>query len=395
MAVSLRHSLFCIVDANGVPIIGAKFNVYAAQTTTPLTLYSDSDLQNVADNPVITDSAGVLPLRYIATASYKITATTSAGAALTRYSGDNIDPGVAVGSGALPVANGGTGATTAGAARTNLGAAADSTVTSIASDVTTLQAQIVDLQSLRWGQCQLAKSGSNLVLSPFNGNKLTINSVACEVPDAGVSLAPGSVPTGNLEYIYAYMNSTTMTLEFSATAPAVQAETGVKIKNGDATRTLVGMAYATAGPVWVDSAAQRYVRSWFNDPGISLLGSLSADRTTTSTSYQEVNSEIRTEFLIWSGEVLQVVGTGSLANDANAVTFTSVGIDGITAEDVAVKTNVGANVYSGFSLPLMKASLSEGYHYATLLGKCVSGTNTYIGNATAGLRCTLKGYAKR
>ena len=191
------------------------------------------------------------------------------------------------------------------------------------------------------------------------------------------------------------MLSSVMTLEYSTTAYAAQTGTGVKIKSGDATRTLVGIAYATAGPVWVDSAAQRYTRCWFNDPGIALTSSFSTDRALTSTSYAEVNSEIRIEWINWTGETVQLISSGALANDANAVTFTSIGIDDATAEDIAAKTNVGANVYSSYGLHLPISSLSEGYHYATILGKSVSGANTYIGSATAGLRCTLKGYAKR
>jgi hypothetical protein len=139
MAVSVWTSYQQICDANGVPYSGALVNVYAAGTTTPLSLYTDSSLSTAAANPIVCLSDGTHPMRYMATASYKTAVTTSAGAALSSWSKDNIDPGVAVGSGALPVANGGTGSTTAGGARTNLGAAAESTVTAIASDVTTLQ----------------------------------------------------------------------------------------------------------------------------------------------------------------------------------------------------------------------------------------------------------------
>lgn len=40
------------------------------------------------------------------------------------------------------------------------------------------------------GQCRLAKSGANIVLSAFNGNKLSIAGAVQTVPSAGVSLAP-------------------------------------------------------------------------------------------------------------------------------------------------------------------------------------------------------------
>lgn len=39
------------------------------------------------------------------------------------------------------------------------------------------------------GQCRLIKDGTNLKLTPWNGNKLIVNGRVCVVPDAGVTLA--------------------------------------------------------------------------------------------------------------------------------------------------------------------------------------------------------------
>lgn len=139
MAVAVWTSFQQIANSSGTPYSGALVNVYAAGTTTPLSVFSDSALGVAAANPIVCDSSGQHAMRYIATASYKTTVTDASLNPLTNWSKDNIDPGVAVGSGALPIANGGTGATTAGAARTALGVPASATVTAIASDVTTLQ----------------------------------------------------------------------------------------------------------------------------------------------------------------------------------------------------------------------------------------------------------------
>jgi hypothetical protein len=138
MAISPRLCLLPILDTNGVPISGAKVYIYAAGTTTPLSLYTDNTLSTGADNPIIA-TQGFVPLRFMATASYKIVVTTSAGAAVTGYDGDNIDPGVAIGSGALAIANGGTASTTAAAARTALAAAASTDMATAQSDISNLQ----------------------------------------------------------------------------------------------------------------------------------------------------------------------------------------------------------------------------------------------------------------
>jgi|GEM_PF-3811557 len=139
MAIAVITSFQQISDADGVPYNGAKVYVYAAGTTTPLSVYSDPALTVAAANPIICNAAGQHPMRYIATASYKVLVTDADEAPLTDWSKDNIDPGVSIGSGALPVANGGTGATTAPAARTSLGAAAATDMATAQSDISNLQ----------------------------------------------------------------------------------------------------------------------------------------------------------------------------------------------------------------------------------------------------------------
>lgn len=137
MAVAVITSFTQQSDSNGVPLNAGTVTVYAAGTTTPLSLFSNSGLSVAATNPITLDSSGRHDMTYIATASYKILVKNSAGT--TIYTRDNIDPGVAVGSGALPVANGGTAGTTAAAARTNLSAASSSDMSTAQSDITNLQ----------------------------------------------------------------------------------------------------------------------------------------------------------------------------------------------------------------------------------------------------------------
>jgi hypothetical protein len=79
------------------------------------------------------DAAGNFPRFYIAAGTYKLRAETSAGVLIWQY--DNIDTGLSAGSGALPVASGGTGGTTATAARTNLDVPSN-------ADLTTLTASL-------------------------------------------------------------------------------------------------------------------------------------------------------------------------------------------------------------------------------------------------------------
>lgn len=230
-----------------------------------------------------------------------------------------------------------------------------------------------------FGQGRLVKSGSNIVLQPLNGNLLTINGVNQTIPSAGVSLAPTGLTPSTLYYIYAYMVSTTMTLEASTTGHSTDTSTGVETKTGDATRTLVGMVRPITGPAFADTAAQRFVVSWFNRRPIDSRGAFTADRTTTSTSYAEINTEIRCEFLAWPTEAMFFAINGCFFNSGGAgVTFAAVGFDGTTPEPGVLFTGSSAAPLSATAT----RTLSEGYHYATLLGKVSAGTGSFTGTGT-------------
>jgi hypothetical protein len=287
-----------------------------------------------------------------------------------------------------------TGAVSAAALKTAL-AIAVADVTDMTANGRSLVAAAANYAAMRtllnvgqnYGQCVLAKSGSNLVLTPKNGNLLTINGLACTVPDAGVSLAPGVLVAGTLYYIYAVATAGAVSsLEASTTAYAVSTTAGNKgvvIKSGDDTRTLVGMARPITGPAWSDLINQRFVRSWFNDPGVSVTASLTADRTVTSVAltYAEIHSEMRVEALSWAGETWDLALGGSVSNtNTGQSVFTAVGFDGVTAESPAsTQVMANGNAYQSVGFRVAKAGLSEGYHYGTGLGAVTANTGQWRG----------------
>lgn len=241
------------------------------------------------------------------------------------------------------------------------------------------------------GQCRLAKSGANLVLSPFNGNKLMINGVVQTIPAAGVSLAATGLTANNPYFIYAYMNGSTMTLEASATGHSTDATTGVEIKTGDATRTLVGQARTIAGPAWQDTSTQRFVLSWFNRRQVSGLSFFTADRSTTSASYVELNSEIRVEFLSWGDEGVVLSAQGGMGtSQTSPIGYVAIAVDSTsTAADASGRYQV-VNTDVAFGITYNTPILSEGYHYATILALISGGATTSLrGSATTGQRTTL------
>lgn len=227
------------------------------------------------------------------------------------------------------------------------------------------------------GQCRLVKDGADLRLLPHNGHRLVIAGESVAIPAAGVALSAAGLTPGTLYYIYAYDNAGTITLEASATGHSTHDGTGVEIKTGDPSRTLVGMARAVAGPAWADADGQRLVVSWFNRRRRPVRAGFSAQRSTSSTTPVELHAEIRIEFLCWADEVADVAHLGAVYNSGPNACYSAVGFDGVAP--------VGT-IYGGGTLYMAlnargARQLSEGYHYATALGWTSSGTAYYGGAA--------------
>jgi hypothetical protein len=176
-------------------------------------------------------------------------------------------------------------------------------------------------------------------------------------------------------------------------------DTGVEVCADDASLTLVGMFRPIAGPAFQDTAAQRFVRSWFNDPGIVGVNSLSSGVGSSSTSYVELSSsDLRIEFLSWAGEVV-LAGYGGQAsnNTASATTYAALAFDSLSAETASGCTGFingisGSGINLGRQLP--KSGLPEGYHYVTVVIRCSAGASSFYGGGGAeGWSITL--FAKR
>ncbi|WP_049732868.1 hypothetical protein [Rhizobium ecuadorense] len=250
--------------------------------------------------------------------------------------------------------------------------------------------------TMSFGECRVTLSGGNLLLSRFNGQLLTINGLHYSIPSAGVTLAATSLTPSTLYYIYAYMNSGTMTLEASATANATDTVTGMQIKTGDATRTLVGMARPITGPAWADSNQQRFVRSWFNDQGVTLSGVLAASTDAASTSPSKLSTNLDIEALLWSGEVFDVTSSGAVFNNtADAGNISTIAFDGTgeTAGAISLTTAISQNL--PFSVSAIKTGLAQGYHLATLFASTnIVSTGRWRGDAD-GRRTNIVGRVHR
>ncbi|MBT2300357.1 hypothetical protein J7E70_07755 [Variovorax paradoxus] len=226
-------------------------------------------------------------------------------------------------------------------------------------------------------QCQLAKSGSNLVLAPFGGNGLTINGVVYKIPSAGVSLVPTSLSVGTSYNIYAYMNAGTMTLEASTTAKAADTTTGMPIKSGDATRTLVGKARIITGPAWADTDAQRFVISWFNQRPKRIYNVSGSLQSTTSTTPVPISALM--EFLSWGDSIVSSSFNSSVSNNtANSIIYTALGFNTNSAASMPPAVyQAYANSSNSSATGTEIFVPSEGYNYICTVGYVSGGTGTW------------------
>lgn len=227
------------------------------------------------------------------------------------------------------------------------------------------------------GQCKLTKSGTDLKLLPWDGNSLVINGAARAVPAAGVTLAPTGLTPDTTYFLYASWSGAAIALEASTTAYAVHTD-GTPIKSGDATRALVGQARIITGPAWVDTDAQRGVRSWANDPGVAGRANLTADRTTTSTSFVALHAEIQVDLLLWANEQLHAACAGEVSCSVETQgPLTGISVDSTTAPEPGVTNSEAAENARPrpAAVTILKTGLAEGWHSVRVL-VAVTGAST-------------------
>jgi hypothetical protein len=261
------------------------------------------------------------------------------------------------------------------------------------------------LLGLNFGQVHFAATSTTAVaLVPKGGAYLTIAGVDYPVPSGGVAatitstyvngVAATALTASTLYYVYAFMLAGVLTLNFSTTAHATDTtagNVGVEIMTGDNAYSLVGMVYPTSGPVLGYSGANQLVLSWFNKSGLAAINIFTAGRSTTSGSYAEVNSEIRCQFLVWSGDSAQIEINGSVESNTAMSVATAISIDSTsTPQDAYTQGTVtGANQFMATVVSRAFGGLAEGFHYATLLGLTSAGAPVWSGGGSQGSRTSL------
>lgn len=256
--------------------------------------------------------------------------------------------------------------------------------------------------------------------SPLNGDAIKINGVVYQVPAAGIAgvantsvfvngTGASNLAASTFYYVYAFINSSTVTADFrtdgnghlpSDTSGNIGTE--VRVSSGttkDDTRTLIGFIRTNGSSQFADSETQRFVWSWFNRPPLSLSNAFTVNRSTTSNTYVEINTEIRCEFLIGTGGVLDMSANGIFytSSAGSSAYFSAITIDGATPATTGGSASIHGEMFAPSSINTFLSQnikftgLSEGYHYATIAGHSTAGNTTTWGDHSAGVDVTLKG----
>ena len=150
-------------------------------------------------------------------------------------------------------------------------------------------------------------NATSLIFIPWGGDRIKINGVWYPIPPSGLTISNSGLSASTLYFVYAYWTGSALAAEFSATghsASTVDANAGTEIKTGDETRSLIGYIRTDASSQFVDTEAQRWVRSWFNrrldKRGLNYTGATSS---TVATSPVVMNSAWILDFLLWANEV--------------------------------------------------------------------------------------------
>lgn len=228
-----------------------------------------------------------------------------------------------------------------------------------------------------FGQCRLTYvDATHLKLIPFKGNLIPIKTISDweirEIPSAGITYTISGLSASTVYYVYLYDSGGTLTLELSTTGHVTDGNTGVEVKSGDATRTIVGMVKAdgsTEFSAW-------WTLSWFNRLPKSKLAPLSVTAGTTSDTMTSVSSELHLGFLTW-GHV-EIVAVGHWWRNGGGDTYGRTGLAIDSTSTLSSKSSMAscrwyaADYWMPFSARLAD-EIAEGYHYPALLGR---GNNT-------------------
>jgi hypothetical protein len=253
-----------------------------------------------------------------------------------------------------------------------------------------------------FGQGIMARSTNTaFTFLPKNGDLIKIQGAVYQIPAGGIAgtgniasifingTGAQAVSPSTFYYVYAFINSGTVTADLSTTAYQVDpsaTNVGVYVKTGDSSRSLIGAFYVDASSHINDSDSNRTLLSWFNRQPKRLQNAFTATRSTSSATLVEISTEIRCNFIAWADDepCIGFLGYVTNATSTNAG-MTGIGLDGgITSVTPCAVSYCSTSSGTSAAIPSTAiSSISEGaLHFFTVAGSSASGTITSWTNGT-------------
>lgn len=248
-----------------------------------------------------------------------------------------------------------------------------------------------------------------LYLTPFKGQQIALYNGSSwdTLSSAEVSLAVGTLTSGKIYDVFAYSNSGTLTLAFSAAwtsdmarNDAIAQQDGVWVKSSDHTRRYIGTVRTVSTTEVEDSYYKRFLWNLYNQvPSKLFRRGRDADWTYNSATIKQANSDTNMQVEVVVGlpgfnislslTAVHVSGNNSTGGQV------LIGEDSTTAAhpDHTGSAGTGAGTVSlvGSLSAALNTFVPLGYHYYTWLEKCAN-TNTVTFGGSAGQNTGFTGW---
>ena len=318
--------------------------------------------------------------------------------------------------GALPIANGGTGETTVDGAINGLANGA-TTRAPVLGDVVLFQdvgtgggktsldralalgRKVMDFRLTLSSGTPVPTSdvtSSTLYLTPFAGNLIALyhNSAWLLVESAEVSLALSGMTSNRPQDIFAYWTGSAVALERvqwtsdTARATSLTRQDGVWVKSGDATRRYVGTIRSTSSTQTTDNARQRLVWNAHNRVRRAMVRrDTTASWTYNTASWRYANNSATNRLEVVVGlqdDAIDVHSIGAVAH-SNSDYGQSIGYDATSPQTDTIHSQGGLGSGAFARIPTV-ARLTHlpatGFHFYSWIerGSSAAGTPTAYGS---------------
>lgn len=227
------------------------------------------------------------------------------------------------------------------------------------------------------GQCQFRYvSATECRLYQHNGDGIIVGDRQFRIPEAGIPVGNSDLGNSVLYYAYLQNDSSSPVIEFSTTSHSTS-RSGVEIKTGDESRTLVGMVLTTSVGQFRDDVIGRHTASYFNRRSRKWMQTYTNISSAATVTAQLGNGGI---FLSWGEEVILRLASYVTSATAVAGIVLNGNIDSTLLMSGA--TTVPGINYSCTIAAQGFAVVAEGLHTIQLSGRVAGAPGFTVASAT-------------